>query len=106
MSNENVMEFYETLGFEETEVDDGFTALFFELAPEGIYALITDEDGAIPQSLKQSVILACYSPEGAFLWSTSFKNSYLFKDCWSEAPAPELKLDALLKYRESSGYYQ
>ncbi len=106
MSTDNVMEFYEALGFEETRIEDGLTALFFEVSPEGIYGLLTSEEGTIPESLRQTVIFACYTPESSFLWSASFKNSYVFKDIWSEAQTPQHKLDAVQKHRESNDYYK
>jgi hypothetical protein len=95
MDTETLQEFYQSLGFEEITVEDGYTAFFYELSPEGMYALVTDEDGAIPQTLKQRVIFAAYSPEGAFRWSTGFKNSYLLKECWETAQTAEGKFAAV-----------
>jgi len=106
VSDENALDFFETLGFEETDIEDGLTALFFETDPQGSYALLTNEEGAIPENLKQAVIFACYTPEGAFQWSASFKNAYVFKDIWSGAETPEQKLDAIAKRRESIDYYK
>lgn len=105
MSSETVMDFYGTLGFEEAEIEDGLDALLFELTPDGSYVLLTTEDGTIPDNLREAVIFACYTPEGAFLWSASFKNSYIFKDIWSEPPTPEDKLDAVRKHRENNEHY-
>ncbi|WP_425057777.1 hypothetical protein SCACP_23170 [Sporomusa carbonis] len=102
MSSATILNFYESLGFEETEIEDELTTLGLEITPEGHYALITDSDGAMPENLKQEVIFAYYTPDGAFLWSASFKSSYIFKDIWTEAPTPEAKLDAILKYRASN----
>jgi hypothetical protein len=102
MNDENLIDFYGSLGFEEAEIEDGLDALLFELSPDGSYVLITTEDGTIPENLRKAVIFACYTPEGSFLWSASFKNSYLFKDIWSESSTPELKLNAVRKYRESN----
>lgn len=95
MNTETLQEFYQSLGFEEITVEDGYTAFFYELSPEGMYALVTDEDGKMPQTLKQSIIFAAYSSEGAFRWSTGFKNSYLLKECWSTAQTPEEKFAAV-----------
>jgi len=105
MNDENSREFYSQLGFEETDMEDYVTALLFEYEPEGGYVLITDEEGKTPASLRQPVIFSCYRPDGAFLWSTSFKNSFLFKDLWTEVEAPAEKLAAVQKYRESKEYY-
>lgn len=101
MSNDTLFDFYEQLGFEEAEVDDGLTALFQEIDADGGYVLITDEDGAIPDSLKQAVILACYSPEGSYEWSATFKNSQAFQAAWSsDLPIAE-KLTAIQTSREN-----
>jgi hypothetical protein len=102
MSDESVLDFYEALGFEETEIEDGLTALLFEFASDDSYALLTNDDGKLPEILRQPIIYACYTPEGAFLWSASFKNSFLFKDIWSGAETPEGKQAAIQEYRESN----
>ena len=106
VSDENILEFYETLGFEETDIEDGLTALYLEIDPQGNYALITNEEGAVPETLKQAVVFACYTPEGAFQQSASFKNSYVFKEIWSSAQTVEQKLDAIQKRRENFDYYK
>lgn len=105
MSDDNSRDFYSQLGFEETDMEDFVTALLFEYDPDGSYVLITDEEGKTPQSLRQAVLFSCYRPDGAFLWSTSFKNSFLFKDLWTEAATPADKIAAVEKYRESKEYY-
>lgn len=102
MTTDNVMEFFVDLGFEETDIEDGLTALSFELDEEGNYALITDENGGVPQTLRQVLVFACYSSEGAYLWSASFKNSYLFQETWSENPEVDQKLLSIQKYRETN----
>lgn len=101
LSSENIMDFYGTLGFEEIEIEDKLTALCFEVDPADSYALITGEDGSIPASLKQVVVFACYTAAGAFQWSTSFKNSYLFQDTWSGAKTPKDKFEAVHAYGNS-----
>lgn len=101
MEGENARDFFAALGFEETDIEDGLTALFFETDPQGGYALVTDEEGAVPENLKRGVIFACYTPEGAFEWSAGFKNAYVFRDIWAAAETAEGKLDAIRKYRES-----
>jgi hypothetical protein len=106
MSDENLFDFYETLGFEETDIEDGLTALFFELDSGGSYSLITNEDGAIPETLKERVVFACYSPDGAFLWSVGFKNSYVFRDTWAGSETAGQRLAAVEKYRAGLEYYK
>jgi hypothetical protein len=106
VSENNVLDFYQTLGFEETDIEDGLTALLFELGPIGSYALLTDDDGSIPVSLKQPIVFACYTTDGAFLWSVGFKNSHAFKEIWAAGQTPEQKLAAVQNYRKSSDYYK
>ncbi len=97
-----VLDFYEALGFEETEIDDNLIVLGIELTQEGNYGLITDDEGTMPENLKQSITFAYYTPDGSYLWSASFKNSALFKELWSAAPTTEAKLAAIVKHRETN----
>lgn len=101
MEGENARDFFAALGFEETDIEDGLTALFFETDPQGGYALVTDEEGAVPETLKRGVIFASYTPEGAFEWSASFKNAYVFSEVWAGPATAAEKVDAIRKYRES-----
>lgn len=98
MSTESVIDFYEALGFEETEIEDNLTAFVFDF-DDGSYGLLTDEDGVLPETLKQRLIFALYTSEGAFQWSTSFKNSYTFQDLWNSAQS-EQKLEILEQYKQ------
>lgn len=99
--NSEIMEYYASLDFEETEIEDGLTALAFEFSEDESYALLTNEDGAIPENLKQRVVFAYYTSEGVFQWSMGFKNSFVFKDIWSEPQTPQEKLATMQKYRAS-----
>jgi hypothetical protein len=101
-SNDAVMNFYEDLGFEEAQIEDGLTALFFEVSPDGSYALLTNDSGAIPESLRQPLIFACYTEAGSFLWSTSFKNSYLLQEIWAVESTPAQKFEAVKNYRKTN----
>ncbi len=101
MSN-SLLEFYETLGFEETEIEDGLIVLGIELTPEGNYALLTDKEGTMPQKLDQTVIFAYYSPEDAFLWSVSFKNSTVFKEIWTKSSTTEDRLADITNHRQAN----
>lgn len=103
MSSENVLDFYKELGFEEIDVEDGLTAFFIETASDGSYALLTDDNGVMPLHLRKVVVVfACYSSAGAFLWSSSFKNSFLFKDIWLQAEDIAGKLAAIKLHREQN----
>lgn len=102
MNTENALEFYQALGFEEIDIEDGLTALFIETGPDESYALITDDNGALPDHLRKTVIFACYSPAGSFLWSASFKNSFLFKETWLQAEDIAGKLAAIQLHREQT----
>lgn len=100
-ANQTVMDFFAAFGFEEIPIEDGLTALSFEDGPDGEYSLITNEEGAMPGSLEIPVLLACYSKEGAFLWSTGFKDATQFKQIWSAGETYEGKLQAAMRHREA-----
>ena len=95
-----ILDYFTALGFEEIPIEEGLTALSFEESPEGEYALITNEDGGLPQSLTDPLMLACYTAEGAFLWSTGFKNAAQFRDIWSTGQTYAEKLQAAQRHRE------
>lgn len=103
MQEENVLEFFQSLGFEEIDIEDGLTALSVEFAPAGNYALITNEEGTLPEKLRQNLIFAYYTPEGAYQWSTGFKNAYIFNEIWSTGESLDQKCNAVLQYAESKG---
>lgn len=105
MTGENIVEFYQALGFEATELEDGSAELFFVLDQEGKYATLTDDNGTMPQNLQQPVIFACYTPNDSFLWSTGFKSSFQFQELWSSGQTLTEKKDAVVKHRENTGYY-
>jgi len=105
VSTENVLDFFAALGFEETDIEDGLTALFFELNSDGSYALITDEAGSIPANVEQSVVFACYSSAGAYMWSASFKNAERFKSLWLQHASLDQKLSTLKEYRASNEHF-
>ena len=99
---DNVLSFYQELGFEEIDIEDNLTALFIETGEDGSYALLTDDNGEMPKQLRQTVFFACYSAAGAFQWSASFKNSFLFKDTWLRSDTITDKLEALRLHREQN----
>ena len=100
--NPAVQEFYALLGFELTDIEDDQEALFMETDSDGSYVLLTNEDGNIPDDLEESVILALYSPEGAYQWSATFKASHAFQVLWRSCERIDEKLTALLAYRSSN----
>ena len=100
-ANSQVLDFFVAMGFEEIDIEDGLTALSHEESPDGEYALITDEEGSLPDSLNIPLMFACYSAEGAFLWSTGFKNAAHFKELWSSDTTYAEKLQAIQAYRKS-----
>lgn len=100
--SDNLLKFYQSLGFEEIEFEDGQMVLGIELTPEGAYALLTDAEGLMPKNPNQEVIFAYYTPEDSYLWSASFKNSTVFEKLWSESATPETKLTAIINHRETN----
>ncbi|MDF2572765.1 MAG: hypothetical protein K0R55_4369 [Sporomusa sp.] len=100
MSDNTILEFYEAMGFEETEIEDGLVVLGIELTKEGNYALLTDAEGNMPKNPTQEIVFAYYTPDDSFLWSASFKNSTIFKELWTGAQTAEAKLNAIVQYRK------
>ncbi|MDU2063916.1 MAG: hypothetical protein E6713_03665 [Sporomusaceae bacterium] len=92
--------FYEDLGFEEVEIEDGLTALCVEEKLDGPYGLLTDEAGNIPASLAKGLVFACYSEQDAFLWSATFKNSQQFRDLWLKAASLPDRFAAIAEYSQ------
>jgi len=100
LENQTTLDYFIAFGFEEIPIEEGLTALSFEESPEGEYALITDEDGSLPDSLEIPLMLACYTAQGAFLWSTGFKDAAQFKEIWSSGITYAEKLQAAQRHRE------
>ena len=101
LENQAILDYFYELGFEEIPIEEGLSALSFEEMPEGEYALITNEDGNLPEALNIPLMLACYTAKGAFLWSTGFKNAAQFKEVWSHGKTYNEKLQAAQHHRES-----
>lgn len=99
--SQHIRDFFAALGFEEIPIEEGLTALSFEESPEGEYTLVTDEDGGLPQALDNPLLLAGYSAEGAFQWSTGFKNADQFQDIWASGQTYAEKMQAIQKHREN-----
>ena len=100
IENQAVLDYFTALGFEMIPIEEGLTALSVEEAPDGEYALITDEEGSLPDSLEVPLLLACYTGKGAYLWSTSFKNAAQFMEIWSQGETYAEKLQAAQRHRE------
>ena len=97
-----ILDFFEEFDFEEVEIEDGMTALFIEINEESEYGLITDDDGNLPKSLKNPIVFACYNPDGAFQWSSTFKTAEAFKAVWSAAASLPEKFEAVRKFRKDA----
>ena len=95
-----ILDYFTVLGFEEIPIEEGLTGLSFEDGPDGEYALITNEDGLLPTSLDTPLLIAFYTPEGAFLWSTGFKNAIQFKEIWTPGSTYVEKLQATQQHRD------
>ena len=100
--SDNLLEFYQSLGFEETEMEDGQIVLGIELTPEGAYALLTDAEGLMPKKSVQEITFAYYASNDSFQWSANFKNPTVFKELWNQSPTTETKLAAIVKHREAN----
>lgn len=100
VNHEEMLAYFAELGFEETEIEDGLTALCFEESPDGSYVLLTDEEGSWPGSLDVPLTLACYSPENAFCWSVGFKTAATFKAVWTSGGSFAEKIARVQSLRE------
>ena len=100
--SDTIVNFYGALGFEQTEIEDNLVVLGIEVSATGDYALLTDDNGKMPDNLNQPVTFACYTPDDAYLWNAGFKNSALFKEVWETAATIEEKLAAIRQYREGN----
>lgn len=99
-SPQNVLDYFSGLGFIEIPIEDELTAWSYEYGPDGEYALITDEDGLPPNSLELPLVLAFYTPEGSYLWSTGFKNAAQFQEVWSRGDDYAAKQQAAQEHRD------
>jgi hypothetical protein len=95
-----ILDHFTPLEFEPIPIEEGLTALCFEDGPEGEYALITNEEGAMPELINNPLILAFYTANGTFLWSTGFKNLLQFKEVWSIGATYAEKKLAAEKHRD------
>ena len=94
MSKELATELFESLGFEEIQIEEGLMALCHEVEPDGRYLLVTDEDGNWPEDLTLPVVLALYSAKNVFQGSATVKNSKLFKERWLASQTMEARLES------------
>ena len=100
IENQAILDYFLALGFEEIPIEEGLTALSFEEKPDGEYALITNEDGGLPESLEIPLMLAFYTAQGAFLWSTGFKNAAQCKEVWSKGETYAEMMEAAKQHRD------
>lgn len=99
MTTDSVADFFAALGFEEVEIEDNLTVLGIDADADENYILLTDEEGAMPATLRQRIVLAYYTADGAYQWSVGFKNAYLFKEVWSSCTDLIARVAALQQYR-------
>ena len=97
---DEILTYFAALGFEETDIEDGLTALCLEDPATGDYVLLTDDEGIFPDSLNVPLILARYSPENVFLWSVGFKNAAAFKAIWPLGGSFAEKIDQVQTRRD------
>lgn len=105
MNDNTLLDAYEPFDFYETEIEDGCTALMYELGDNEDYVLITDADGTMPVDLEQEIIFATYSADGAFGWSVGFENSHQFLELLNSHPKSDKLVEIVKEYRDSGDYY-
>ncbi len=96
-----ILDYFSPLGFESIPIEDNLTALCFESDPAGEYALLTNEDGIFPLALDAPFVLAFYTAEGSYLWSTGFKNATQFREIWSTETEYAAKVKAAERHRDA-----
>ncbi len=105
MTDNALFEAYDPFDFFETEIEDGCTALMYELIPNEEYALITNVDGTMPEDLDQEIIFAAYTADGAFAWSVGFETSHHLLELLNNQPKNNNLMEIVKTFRDSGDYY-
>ena len=93
--NNTIEDFYQPLGFEIIEFAEDGPTLCYEPAEDGQYAILTTEEGLVPESLEEKVIFSYYCEAGAFRWHLEFKNSQAFAEVWPAGASAEERFAAM-----------
>ena len=101
MDSDTLESFYENLGFELAEIDDRDT-LFYQVTDDGAYATITDEDGALPESLEEPIIFTLYDENDSFQWSVTIEDSHYFGELFTRVEDAEELLSHLQGIRQDN----
>ena len=103
MAKEDVIAYYSGDDFYEGAIEEGLTALLYDIKDSEDYVIITDGNGGLPESLEQEIIFACYRGDGAFLWSVTFESSRQFQEIWRRGGDG---LAAVEAFRKAGNYYE
>nr|WP_320147219.1 hypothetical protein [uncultured Anaeromusa sp.] len=90
-----VEDFYQPLGFEIIEFSEDGPTLCYEPVENDQYAILTTEEGLVPESLEEKVIFSYYCKAGAFRWHVEFENSQAFAEVWPSAATPAERFAAM-----------
>lgn len=101
MDSDGIRNYFDNLGFELVEID-GHEVLFLELAELGDYAVVTDMDGNIPDSLEVPVIWSVYDENDSFQWSVTIENATFIKRLFEDVDSKEDVLATLRDLREDN----
>ena len=98
--NNTIEDFYQPLGFEIIEFAEDGPTLCYEPAEDGPYAILTTEEGLIPESLEEKVIFSYYCEAGAFRWHVEFEDSQDFAKAWPSTASAEERFAAMKELSE------
>ena len=84
----------EQMDFFEVTEDDGTVVYCYEPEENGEYLIASNDAGETPQT-GQPVIIACYSPQDAFLWKAEFKNVEQIFEIYKNSDGKTAFIDAI-----------
>ena len=84
----------EKMDFFELVEDDGTIVYCYEPDENGEYLILSNDMGETPHK-DQPVIVACYSPQDAFLWKAEFKNIGQLFEIYEKSGGKTAFIDAI-----------
>ena len=106
MDTDTVQQEFENIGFEIVEIDER-DVLLYELSDgseeeDGQYAIVSDEDGRIPETMESPVIVSIYDDNDTFQWSVTLSSGEELKDLFLRIESAEELLETLQDIRHEN----
>ena len=106
MDTDTVQQEFENIGFEIVEIDER-DVLLYELSDgseeeDGQYAIVSDEDGRIPETMESPVIVSIYDDNDTFQWSVTLSSGEELKDLFLRIESAEELLETLQDIRNEN----